>query len=215
MSSQDIITYKQKVVKILHNEDVLKTFQDDNLMLVLKFLRKKPMTIQELENSFKRVGIEKSDKTIYRYLSKLIQQKLAAKGGKRVTSKDEDILVNETVYIRTAKAFLFAPSLIQKKERINETGEEHCTIYDITRLLIGQLFDNTEGSESEFNILLDDINEERNILTTKLFDNASKLILEKMDTLEWADLNAVFNFAGWIAVCAKNNLQERIKKCYL
>ena len=214
MNSQDIITFKQKTIKILHDKEVLNIFNDENLNAVLKLLRKKPMTVDEIENYLKKKGIEKSDKTIYRYLSKLIKHKLVAKGGKRLTSKDEEILTNETIYVRSAKAFLFAPSLIQIEEDEKKYDKKDFKLYEITRKMVSQLFDKKSGSEKCFNNLLDKINRERDILTAKLFDNADQETLDLLEGLEWAELNALYNFAGWIAVCATNNLHEQIKICY-
>ena len=58
---QDAITYKQPFRKEI-TEDKNKIFQDKILFLVLDFLRanNKPMTVEDLEGSFKQLGEEKS-----------------------------------------------------------------------------------------------------------------------------------------------------------
>ncbi|MCK5047367.1 MAG: hypothetical protein KAS22_12350, partial [Candidatus Heimdallarchaeota archaeon] len=73
MSSQDVITYKPAKLIFIKDEKKNQLFHDENLNYVLKFLRKGAMTIHDLSDSFKQIDDEKSDKSIYRYLHKLIQ----------------------------------------------------------------------------------------------------------------------------------------------
>ena len=104
--SQDVVTYKQKTVITLTEEQVNLMYSDENLSYIIKFLRSGPRTVKELEKDFTKKGIKKSDKSIYRYLKNLIEVGMVAKAGKRITSKGAGELQSETIYIRTARMFL-------------------------------------------------------------------------------------------------------------
>ena len=79
MESQDVITYTQPIVKVIEDEKAIDVMKDTNLIPVLRFLRKGPMTINDLVDIFKKKGDQKSDKTIYRYLQAPVKAKLVAK----------------------------------------------------------------------------------------------------------------------------------------
>ena len=150
MESQDVVTYRQKVIRVITDEETGNNFQDENLMLVLKFLRKGPMTIQDLEAAFRTAGYEKSEKTIYRYLHKLVQAGLVAKAGKRITSIQEDNLTSQTLYSRSAKVFFENYSKEEKEKPEVRKGKQ---IHDVGRLLLSQLFNNKKGSQDCFHTL--------------------------------------------------------------
>ena len=63
MDSQDVITYTQKIVKVIEDDKTAKVIRDENLFPVLKYLQKGPMTIMDLVAFFKKSGEKKSDKT--------------------------------------------------------------------------------------------------------------------------------------------------------
>ena len=209
MVSQEVITYRQKPVKIIRDLDTLEFFRDENLMRVIKFLRNGPMSIQDLEKAFKEVGDEKSDKTIYRYLHKLIQAKLVAKAGKRVTSANEDDLISETIYLRTAKAFITITPIDLRECQ----GGPECAVWEVTRLLMGQLLGNT-GDPDKFSKFASNLDKEKDELVIKLFENADDETLDKIADLDWSGINHVLQFAGWLAISNQIDIPADLRKCY-
>jgi len=105
---QDAIAYSQPLVKEITEIGTIELFKDENLMLLLKFLRESPgyMSVEELEALFRKTGKKKSDKSIYRYLKRLEDAGLVVQAGKRVFPKDKKRLKTQTLYMRTAKVFL-------------------------------------------------------------------------------------------------------------
>ena len=100
---------------------------------VLKFLQRGPMSIADLEESFASLGkkFERSDKSIYRYLKELINRKLVVKGGKRVR-KDADEMKTETIFMRTAIAFITVTPIDDRDCK----GDELCPVWEGVRLLL-------------------------------------------------------------------------------
>ncbi|MFX0185129.1 MAG: ArsR family transcriptional regulator [Candidatus Hodarchaeota archaeon] len=125
----DAITYSQPLMKEISDDNAKRAFLDPNLSQILLILRdtNKPMTVDELEESFKAIDQEKSPKTIYRYLKKLEEAELVVQAGKRVFSKDVKKLRTKTLYMRAAKLFfpIKTPYEVkhQKKEIVNVIGE--------------------------------------------------------------------------------------------
>lgn len=125
----DAITYSQPLMKEISDDNAKKAFLDPNLSQILVILRytNKPMTVDELEESFKAIGQEKSSKTIYRYLKKLEDAELVVQAGKRVFSKDVKKLRTKTLYMRAAKLFFPIKTAYemkhQKKEIVDVIGE--------------------------------------------------------------------------------------------
>lgn len=209
MVSQEVITYKQKPVRIISDEKTLEYFKDENLMRVVKFLRNGPMSISDLEEAFKKIGDEKSDKTIYRYLHKLIKAKLVAKAGKRVTSVNENDLVSETIYLRTAKAFITVTPIDIRECK----GDSSCPVWDVTRLLVGQLL-GKEADPAKFAEFASKIDQEKDKLVIELFKDADEETLDKVAALDWSGINHVLQFAGWLAYSTQKDIPGTLHELY-
>jgi len=210
MESQDVITFRQIPVKIINDEKTLEFFKDPNLKLVVSFLKKGPMTINDLERLFKNKGNEKSDKSIYRYLHKLIQAKIVAKAGKRVTSTDEDNLASETLYTRSAKAFI----TVQPVDESRDCGlGSECPVWEASRLLLSQIYGN-DGDKVKFAEFANWLDKEKDKIAIDLFENADEETLEKVANLDWEGINYVLQFVGWFAITNKVDIKSKLKGIY-
>jgi hypothetical protein len=209
MASQDVITYKPAKLVFIKDEKKNELFEDENLNHVLKFLRKGPMTIQDLNASFKQYEEEKSDKSIYRYLHKLIQAKLVAKAGKRITTNSENDLISETLYMRTAYAFILKIPLAKK-----EKEEFHSPIFDSMFLLLKQKYGNKKNGRKEFKKFFDKIDNERDQYIIDLYEKADKETKEKLGDLEGKNILFALEYASWIAILMKYDLKVELEKIY-
>jgi len=210
MESQDVITYTQKIVKVIDDEKTTKVIQDENLFPVLKYLQKGPMTIMDLVSIFKKSGEEKSDKTIYRYLHTLIKAKLVAKAGKRIISITEDELKSETLYMRTAKAFIF-PEALKHDPNISEKG--FCPVFDAARFLLKPVTGGKTLDSDCFQKLLFKIDQERDDLLVELFKNIEDSTIREINELNWRELEYCLNYTSWAALAAKVDLKKELAKC--
>lgn len=210
MDSQDVITYTQKIVKVIEDDETTKVIQDENLFPVLKYLQKGPMTIMDLVAFFKKIGEEKSDKTIYRYLHTLIKAKLVAKAGKRIISITENELKSETLYMRTAKAFIFPESL---KHDPNVPEKGFCPVFDAARLLLKPVLDGKALDSDCFQKLVFRIDQERDDMLVELFENIDDSSIREINELKWRELEYCLNYSSWAAIAAKINLKKEFANC--
>jgi hypothetical protein len=210
VGTQNVVTFKQKPVIIIRDKETLELFKDENLVYVLKFLRKEPMTITDLVNAFKKIGVEKSDKSVYRYLHRLIKFKLAAKAGKRITSKTSESLTSETIYTRSAIAFI---TVIPVEDRIAK--KEHASpLWDASRSLLNEHFDRT-AKEKDFVKFANELDETRDQLLIDIFENASDETLEKVAQLDYNGINFLLQVVGWLALIPKRNLAKELDNLFV
>jgi hypothetical protein len=166
------------------------------------------MTIHDLNNAFKQYAEEKSDKTIYRYLHKLIQAKLVAKAGKRITTKNESDLTSETLYMRTADAYILKIPLARK-----EKEEFHSPIFDAMYLLFKKKF-GKKGDNKEFNKFFNKIDNERDQYIMDLYEQADKETMKALESLEGKNILFALEYASWLAILLKYDLKEEFEKIY-
>ncbi len=206
MLKHQAITYKQKAILILNDEQSM-CFSDENLAWVLKILAKDPLTITDIKEAFMKHGKEKSEKTLYRYLSKLLKIGLIAKAGKRITSVDEGILISETIYSRVAKVF------ISKKPKKFDDGEIRPE-FEVAKLILSSIFDKKRGCGICFTEIANRFDIEKHLLFVELLEHADPDALEQFAELDWKGISTVKEFVGWIALCLKYDVQDVIKDCY-
>ena len=210
MDSQDVITYTQEIVKVIDDDKTAKVIQDENLFPVLKYLQKGPMTINDLVEIFKKMGDEKSDKTIYRYLHTLIKAKLVAKAGKRIISITEDELKSETLYMRTAKAFIFPEAL---KHDPNVAEEGFCPVFDAARVLLKPVVDGKTLDSECFQKFLFKIDQQRDDILIELFKNLDDETIRQINELKWRELEYCLSYSAWAALATVLDLKKEIAKC--
>ncbi|MBN1330002.1 MAG: hypothetical protein JXA54_11065 [Candidatus Heimdallarchaeota archaeon] len=210
MEVQDYISYKQEIVKNLTSEQVEQAYKDENLLRIIKYLRKGPKTVKELVQDFNQEGINKSDKSIYRYLKDLIEIKLIARAGKRITSKNESELQTETIYIRTAKIFLTG-AYTDKSKKLK--GKQTQIFNELVKELLSVKFRDTVTSTTAIGELISKLDKEKHQLIVELFENASHDTLEKVSILEWDLIEHLVEYIGWLALSLNLNILDEIKKC--
>jgi hypothetical protein len=206
-----MITYKQKVVKVPDEKTLRKMASDENLMLIITALRKGPMTVKELVKEFEeKTGKAKSDKSVYRYLKELIELKIVARAGKRITSVDEENLQTETIYIRTAKLFLTG-NMKHKSEKLGK--EKVDQLMDVIQSLLAERYrDKIKSKEGIHNLLLK-FDEEKERLLVEVLENANEKTLEKISQVDWKLIDYLVEYTGWLALVLELNIEEEIEKC--
>ncbi len=204
---QDIITHKQKPVMVITNGKIIEHLRDENLALVLKLLRKKQMTLLEITDAFARIGEKKSEKSIYRYLNKLIKANLVIRAGKRISSINEGNLVSETIYSRYASSFIFG---------VTEKIKEGAIIpeFDVARLLLKKFFDDKKGCGICFSDLLNTFDIKKDQYFLDLINEADDETINLYNSLTIEQIRHVMEVVGWIAIALTVDIKDKIKKCY-
>ncbi|NHJ85765.1 MAG: hypothetical protein FK734_09905 [Asgard group archaeon] len=206
---QDAITFRQSVVKVLKDRKITTRFKDPNHYKVLKILRKGPMTISDILSHFENMGEEKSDKSIYRYLNNLIKSKLVAKAGKRIYTKNEQIINTDTLYIRTAKIFIYDDEFTIVQEEINSNNPVFANIFK----LLADYYGKKTGDINCFQELSKKIIANKNQIIIDFFDNAPEDLFANIADLNWIDLRKFLDYISWMAACAKFDINEEINNC--
>lgn len=208
--SQDIISYKQKIIQIIDDEIMYNMKYEENLYLIIKLLRKGPMTVNELVTKFEEHGIKKSDKSIYRYLKTLIDYKLVARAGKRITSQNEKDLQSETIYIRTSRIFI-TDNLKHKEEKLGE--EKTKKLFELIYAILNRRYPDKITSPDGIMKLLKKFDKNKNELTVDLLENSTDTIFQQEAELDWDLVEYFLEYIGWIALMLEFNVEEEIEKC--
>ncbi|NHJ05968.1 MAG: hypothetical protein EAX90_14165 [Candidatus Heimdallarchaeota archaeon] len=210
MKSQDLITYKTKITQVLSEIETIKVLSDDNIDCLLRYFRKGPMTIGELVKEFKKEGQIKSESTVYRYVQKMIQNKMVAKAGKRITSINEEEIRSETLYSRTAKIFLITDKL-GISDDIDELDKKSCKI---TRLLLEHYFKDRKSTDKNFLEFLNNLMVIRYENLSKLIESTDESILELFNDLEFTTIQAIMETVSWLSIIDKPEFREEFNKAF-
>jgi hypothetical protein len=120
MGHKDILdeSIKQEEVRVVRDPKLVKIFYDESYAPIFWVLRSVPMTVKDIENKYNEIvktkgserglskkeleNLERSDKSIYRYIKELTKIGLVAPAGHRVVMGKT---ATEILYVRTAKIF--------------------------------------------------------------------------------------------------------------
>jgi len=210
LKSQDLVTYKTKITQVISEIETIKALSDDNIDCLLRYFRKGPMTIGELVKEFKKEGQIKSESTVYRYVQKMIQSKIAAKAGKRITSINEEEIRSETLYSRTAKIFL-----ITDKLGILDGMDELVIKYSkLTRLLLEHNFKDRKSTDKNFLEFINNLMVIRFENLSNIIESADESILELFNDLEFASVQSIMETVSWLSIIDKPEFREEFNKAF-
>ncbi|MCK4972602.1 MAG: hypothetical protein KAS52_04720 [Candidatus Heimdallarchaeota archaeon] len=120
MGHKDILddSFIQEEVRVIRDPKLVKIFYDESYGPIFWVLRSGPMTVKDIEHKYNKVvkskglerglgkkdleKLERSDKSIYRYIKELTKAGLVAPAGHRVVLGKT---ATEILYVRTAKIF--------------------------------------------------------------------------------------------------------------
>ncbi len=213
----DAVTYTPPVLRVIDDEESLKLFIDKNLLLVLKVLReqKRPMTVKDIEAVFKKIEMEKSDKTIYRYIAKLEKSGLVVQAGKRIFTDEQHKMKTQTLYSRTAK--IFFPKKSVKMELAEEDRQKKHHMIRTLRILIGNLFafKDRKGSEECLDNLTDRIYQRKSELIIELVEASIEELDDLIADLSLDEINSLLDKASLLAILKeKDDWHEELVKCF-
>ena len=198
------------------------TFQDKNLLFLRNILKKKgPMTIAEIQKEFKLVSRkndeikEKSDKSIYRYLSSLKKLDIVTQVGKRIYTPD---LRTETLFGVTANFFLIGTynSPFHRKATGKLLKRRRGLVEFIGEVLKHQY----GGKEPDLDCLEEivvDLTESSTEVLIENFESVSLNSIEKLISgeVEGDEGDYLMNLITWLGlVIARKDLHNDVGKCF-
>ncbi len=161
---RDLLDYEPILLKIIEDEAILEVIEDANLFPIATILRNGPMTVQEIVEKYNQPKNEgeakrkaenkkyitifgvtnKSDKTIYRYLSTLEEMGIIVHGGQRISEKSVNIKTSSDKKTRvvTEKLYMRSAHIFERKniEWMSKKGEEWANQFGIfiSRMIEGE-----------------------------------------------------------------------------
>ncbi|MFX1284646.1 MAG: winged helix-turn-helix domain-containing protein [Promethearchaeota archaeon] len=209
---QDIINYKPEVLKIISDEETLKLLSDINYENVMRILRKKPMTVQEITKAFNIIAKtcskteKKSDKSIYRYLKVLEEKRMVVTAGQRVVMGKT---ATEKLYMPTARIF-------QRKDIDwqSERGKQWANRFAILmRYMIED--DGHELSLSCIQEFFEKLTKGKIEALERLVESASDETLQHINEGEWEEL---VEFVDWVyifgSLMSQPELLNQLNDCF-
>ncbi|HUT80368.1 MAG TPA: winged helix-turn-helix domain-containing protein [Candidatus Bathyarchaeia archaeon] len=211
MTYKDIITNDQKIVQVITDDEIEEILDDDNHRQILQFLFKGPLTVEELELAYKQSGKLKSDKSIYRYLSKLKKVGLVIEAGKRIFSDKDNQIKTQTLFTRVAK-IIYAPL-----KRINRQAEMESKSFEIFNLILQERFG--FKNQTSLDCLKNNTNlitKQKNEALSNFFGNTkNERLLSLIEEFDIHELYPILDLAGWIILFEEHpELVKEFIKCY-
>lgn len=208
--TQDVLHFTPALVKIVDSLQAIRLLEDPDYYIIIEILRKRPMTIREIEDAYKLRAADhetvesKSYNTIYRYIKTLEKEGLVTPGGKRV---EFGKTAAETLFSRTAKLFHFGNPPDMSKE-----GREF-----VDRILGGLMLVHGGSKETE-SCLREVINEISLTMTdeiTKLAEADDKGKLDELLSGEWGKMIKTLDFITFLGVILNHpELVKKLQDCF-
>jgi DNA-binding PadR family transcriptional regulator len=205
----DVITHQQELFRIIRDEKILKYFDSKNYGYILKFLRKGPMTKDDLEIAFKEEDEEKSTTSLYRYLQQLGKAGLVIQGGKRISTDEEGQTRVQTLFMRTSKIFFIDIALDPTdREKINN-------IVRTIKFLLEQRASNKICSEVALNALITKLHQRRQEVLEETLTAINGSNLDLFAALNWLDAFNVLDIAFWVVLLTEGSVwQKDLATCF-
>ncbi|MBD3190709.1 MAG: hypothetical protein GF308_08690 [Candidatus Heimdallarchaeota archaeon] len=212
LSTKEIITYKPKILKVIDTKEGIECYRDENIRQLMNFL-KQPRTIEDLITDFKDANNEKSDKTIYRYLNKAKSAGLVIPAGKRISVDENDQIITQTIFTRTAIAFAIPLSYSELTSNITEKDSlKFNQILAKTMVEKFDLDDHQLDPENLKKIIDQFIKQKWELLENFLDEKASDELVDKLRSLKFPQIAEYVDLVSWLLMIDKGfDLEEIIK----
>lgn len=208
--TQDVLHFTPELVKILDSPQAIRLLEDPDYYIIVEILRKRPMTIREIEDAYKLRASDhetvepKSYNTIYRYIKALEKEGLVIPGGKRV---EFGKTAAETLFSRTAKLFHFGcpPDM-------TEEGREF-----VDRVLGGLmlLYGGSKVTESCLRETINEISVTMKDEITKLAQVDHKVKLDEILAGEWGIMIKTLDYIAFLSIILNHpELVKKLKDCF-
>ncbi|MHA2359248.1 MAG: winged helix-turn-helix domain-containing protein [Candidatus Thorarchaeota archaeon] len=208
--TQDILQYTPTSLKIVNASCTIRLLEDPDYYIIIEILRKRPMTIREIEEAYniraadhETVGA-KSYNTIYRYLKALEKAELVIPAGKRI---ELGKTASETLFSRTAKLFHYGCPTEMSKEAM-----------DFTNRIVGGLMLVYGGSKEREACLRDvviEITEKMKSEIVRLAETDDKAKLDSLMSGEWENVSKSLEYISFFGIVIHQpKLLKKFKDCF-
>lgn len=213
MRSQDVITFKQEFFKNLTDKESAKLLYDKNYCIMLKALRKGPMTIDEILEKYTLEKNEKALKTIYRYIKTLQEAGLVVEAGKRIVTDNDNKNKSITLYSRTAK--IFNDTATDRTERSSDENREMIAKGDnVLALFLSKLYDNKMPDMKKLENLYSQFYSEGQEFITEYYDQLDIDVFEQIESYDFMQVYDLLRLIMFFAMTKKLDLKKGLDECF-
>lgn len=208
--TQDVLHFTPIPVKIINTSQAIGLLEDPDYYIIIEILRKKPMTIREIEDAYNLKATDhetvgsKSYNTIYRYLKALEKADLVISAGKRI---EFGKTASETLFSRTAKLFHYGC-----KPEISKD------VLDFTNRIVGGLLLTYGGNKTREKCLREVVTEIASVMTdeiTRLVEKDDKGKLDDLMSGEWGNVVKALDYIAFFGVILNHpDLVEKFQNCF-
>jgi hypothetical protein len=208
--TQDVLHFTPTSVKIVDAPQAVRLLEDPDYYIIVEILRKRPMTIREIEDAYKLRASDhetvapKSYNTIYRYLKALEKEGLVTPGGKRI---EIGKTASETLFSRTAKLFHYGC--------FPEMTEEGL---DFTNRILGGLmlvYGGTKETEACLREVVIEISKTMKDEITRLAETDDKGKLDELMSGEWENMIKTLDYIAFFGVILNHpDLVKKLQNCF-
>ena len=188
---QDVLLYDQKIILKLNSEQK-DCMSKKSYSTILRSLRNKPRTVDEITQFLNNTGIEKSKKSIYRYLNALSKAGLVLVAGKRVVANENSSVNTFNLYARSAKFYFNYNVDTNPEDEVYKKVREQ---FVQTLSLFLETSYNRKFSSPRFPTLLKEIFDEKEKALLTLMKDVPNQKMKALQSIEWSDLSRTLDVA--------------------
>ncbi len=208
--TQDVLHFKPAPVKIVTSPQALKILDDPDYYIIIEILRRKPMTIREIEDAYRLRAADhetveaKSYNTIYRYLKAFEKEDLVVAAGKRI---EFGKTASETLFSRTAKLFHYGCKPELSKETLDFTNR----IVEGVMLIHGGI----EESENCLREVVIEINRTLTDEISRLVEGNNEEKLDKLMSGDWGNMVKSLDYIAFFGIILNRpELIVKLQGCF-
>ena len=210
MKIQDVITYEPKIFKIIYDEKTSELVGDRNYFTMIRALRAKPRTPEELVEIYESVGIPKSLMTIYRYIRILTKAGIITEAGKRIITDEENRNRTETLFTTTSR-LLYDECI--KKDLDNERSIIRKKEVEVYSMLIELVMKEKVTDILKVNHVIDLVYTKGLEKLTEIIKVSEKDLHKYLADFGMMMTNTLIVHIGWLSLILEDDIKDEILNC--
>lgn len=184
-------------------------FYDENYWTLLRAVRSKPKTVDEIVDFYESEGNPKSLMTVYRYIRELIKADLLVEAGKRIITDEENRNKTLTLYCTTAQLYYDAAVREKKFHEKHSIRSRELEIYCmLLKMLTGK-----EASRDCVNSVIDSVYEKGRKHITKIMEESEKDLNKYLADFGLMMTNTLIVHIGWMSLILDEEIRKKILEC--
>jgi hypothetical protein len=210
MKVQDVITFEPKIFKVIDDMETANIIADENYFTLLRAVREKPRTPEELVEVYKNQGNPKSLMTIYRYIRTLIKHDLITEGGKRIITDEQNRNKTVTLFTTTSR-------ILYDSTRDQDLDDERSNIrkreVEVYSQLLKMLTDKEPKSLDCVNEIINDVYAKGLTKLTEIIDTSEKDLHKYLADFGLMMTNTLVVHVGWITLILEEEIKNKFSNC--